>query len=161
MGLATLHLKATVCPLNVSILQQTHFVINENWQWVNNQKFPLLAQWNTHTSTRVYLLQFLILHFSSCTVYFIQFNLLFNIVIHVNKTWVSSTYSSNVSPPHHARLKAGIHKSQAPGKLGNYFCKVAPIICKSSIWTLFQVPLLVPTILRCFLNFWNICVPLA
>ena len=98
-----------------------HIVINKNWQWVNNQKFPLLAQWNTHASTQLCVLQFLVLHFLSCTIYFIQINLLFNIVIHVNKTRVSSTYSSNISPPHHARLKARIHNFWLSIKLRTFW----------------------------------------
>lgn len=36
-----------------------------------------------------------------------------------------------------------------------------PIICESSIWTMFHAPLMVPIILRWLLDFQKICVPLA
>jgi hypothetical protein len=40
------------------------------------------------------------------------------------------------------------------------FCAVTPNICVSSVWNLFHVTLLVPTILRWLPNFWKICLSL-
>jgi len=35
------------------------------------------------------------------------------------------------------------------------------MMCESAVWNLLHVSLLVPRILRCLVNFWKICVPLA
>lgn len=40
------------------------------------------------------------------------------------------------------------------------FCTVVPNMCGSSVWSLLHVTLLMPGILRLFLDFWKICVAL-
>jgi len=54
-----------------------------------------------------------------------------------------------------------MHKSLSPGRLGKYFCNVAPSICGPSEGNLRHVTLLVPGILRQFLDFGKNCTSLA
>jgi len=41
------------------------------------------------------------------------------------------------------------------------FCIVVPKICRPSVWNLFHVSLLAPSVLSWLLAFWKICAPLV
>jgi hypothetical protein len=49
--------------------------------------------------------------------------------------------------------KLHIHPEGVPKSLAGILCTVAPNICGSSVWNLFQVNLPAPRILRCLLDF--------